>query len=145
MKYYPTKTVVMSLLSIVSPFYTIFCSKTNSFCIRFCNLLLFQKLNYVFCLFHIIKSISIHWNITQLKKRIHAHQYIKKCILQFSNHLIFFLIANFLQKKKKSIIYLSSSMNVIERRSKTKDILINFLMGLLKIYSVVVLSQKKFP
>ena len=35
-------------------------------------------------------------------------------------------------------------MNVIERRSKTKDILINFLMGLLKIYSVVdvVLSQK---
>ena len=36
-------------------------------------------------------------------------------------------------------------MNVIERRSKTKDILINFLMGLLKIYSVVVLSQKKIP
>ena len=34
-------------------------------------------------------------------------------------------------------------MNVIERRSKTKDILINFLMGLLKIYSVIVLSQKK--
>ena len=36
-------------------------------------------------------------------------------------------------------------MNVIERRSKTKDILINFLMGLLKIHSVVVLSQKKIP